>query len=101
MAESVKLFGRRPHEGRAIRTVAGVRKAARDETARDSNRVAPRAMGICVPRAMSRRSGLRTRRVDRPGREASVFAFERIQVSRTMEVAATLSPKIRSVSELL
>src|SRR5438270_9669859 len=27
----VKLFGRRPHEGRAPRTGAGVRKAARDE----------------------------------------------------------------------
>src|SRR5262249_44909852 len=30
----VKLFGRRPHEGRATGTGAGVRKAAEDETAR-------------------------------------------------------------------
>ena len=34
MSAPVKLFGRRPHEGLATRTGAGVRKAAEDETAR-------------------------------------------------------------------
>jgi hypothetical protein len=34
LSAHVKLFGRRPHEGRATGTGAGVRKAAEDETAR-------------------------------------------------------------------
>ena len=38
----VKLFGRRPHEGIAPRTGAGVRKAARDETARGERQAVQR-----------------------------------------------------------
>src|ERR1700756_1057829 len=40
MSAHVKLFGRRPHEGLAPRTGAGVRKAARDETARGERQAA-------------------------------------------------------------
>ena len=44
MSAPVKLFGRRPHEGLAPRTAAGVRKAARDETARRERQAAQQAL---------------------------------------------------------
>jgi len=56
MSVYVKLFGRRPHLGRATRTGAGVRKAAEDETALGGTPTWPTITNeIARPQVMNRR----------------------------------------------
>jgi len=103
LSAHVKLFGRRPHEGLATRTGAGVRKAARDETARCLGRgCATRpAMGICTPPAICRRRGLPARRNGRPKDRARGLAFEAVAVRGTMVIVAILPSRMRQISEFL
>ena len=58
MSARVKLFGRRPHEGLATRTGAGVRKAAEDETARWERQAVRQTLNR-APHGLGQPSGFR------------------------------------------